>query len=79
MPGLVGGSFLDKSAQFSQQAMQAYGSQIPNRTVTETAPGKTAGGMLGAAAGMGLAGQASGIPGGGLIGAGVGALSYLLS
>ena len=78
--------------QHAQSAMNAYGSQVPERKTELNPPGKTAGGGLmtaagGAAAGYsvgaamassGAAGSSAG-PWGAAVGAGVGLIAYLLS
>lgn len=47
-------SFMDTSRQYSEGALQARSAMRPN--VTTTPPGKTVGGAIGAAAGMGMGG-----------------------
>jgi len=84
MPGMTS-SFLDKANESKRLALGAYSRQQPNQT-TEP-PGKTAGGLVSSAAGMGMAGytmagaSAGGMTGpqGAAVGFGVGVLSYLLS
>lgn len=76
---------MDVSQRYSQGALEARSAMRPNVKYDE--PGKTAGGALSSAAGMGMAGymmagaKAGGLSGpqGALIGAGIGLVSYLLS
>lgn len=81
---LGGRSYMDLSEGFQGRAINAAGA---HKSIQED-PGKTAGGAIGATAGMATAGAvvgpalstgASAGPVGALIGAGVGLLSYLLS
>lgn len=78
-------SFMDTSHRFSQGALQARSAMRPNMTIEP--PGKTAGGGISAAAGMGMAGyMMAGAASGGLtgpqgaaIGAVAGLAAYYLS
>ncbi len=82
----VNRSFMDKTQQFSQGAIQ---SRSAMRRPEAAAPPKTAGGAISSAAGMGMAGYmiggteagtAIGGPGwGSVIGAGIGLAAYYLS
>jgi len=85
--GASGGSFQDRANQFSSNAIGARSAmQRGSRTETE-GPGKTVGGGIGAATGMGMsgymmAGMAKGGltgPQGAMIGAGLGLAAYFLS
>lgn len=80
-------AFWEKAQRHMGLATEQYAAQTPKRTTEVIAPGKTAGGAISSASGMGLAGyMATGASQGGLtgpqgaiIGAGVGLLTYLLS
>jgi hypothetical protein len=84
LPG-VERSFMEPASRFSQGALQARSAMRPN--VTNEPPGKTAGGAISSAAGMGMAGYMAGGmvggsaagPYGAAIGAAVGLGAYLLS
>lgn len=84
--GASGGSFMDKSREHMSNAIGARSAIRPGQKTTTTAPGKTAGGALGASAGMAVAGAQFGsiVPGigttvGAIGGAVVGLASYYLS
>ena len=86
MPQTRGG-FWDKAQGHMGLATRQYTGQTPKQETEALAPGKTAGGAVSSAAGMGLTGyMAAGASQGGLtgpqgaaIGAAAGLISYLLS
>jgi len=86
----VSRSFMDRTQQFSQGALQARSAMRPSMTIDP--PGKTAGGAISSAAGMGMAGYGVGSaigtgattgssagPYGAIVGAVVGLAAYHLS
>ena len=84
----TGGSFMDKQKSFSGQGISAMNAAKSGYTQTTEAPGKTAGGAISSAVGMGLAGAEIGAmistsaaagPWGLAAGAALGMMSYFMS